>query len=255
MKKLIQILSMALLVGALFTNCNNSQTASTETTAADSIATTYEPVVEGYWVNKAWWETLQSTKSPHKAAEKLGIAAVVVQKDSTGAWQAVVNYAFHEGGAYKLQPAEGGNFALMNPEGGDKQHDFIFNPDSTVFLDSFQMIRIGDGQMDDFDIQSGIIGGNYSLKGKQGGTVNFASNGTISGLEGYQGYDILFDYIEDVVGADEVMLIKAGSDERDFYVFELKDKQLLLYPVDEITGKDGSTTYKKGKVKYELTKQ
>lgn len=254
MKNLIKTLALALCVVAIFTNCQNNPTPAGEATAADSTAIN-EPVVEGYWVNKGWWETLNSTKSPRKAAEKLGVAAVVVQKDSTGAWEAVVNYAFHEGGTYKLQPAEGGNFALMNAEGGDAAHQFLFNADNTVYLDSFQMTRLGDGQMDDTDMFSGIVSGAYTLNGKPGGDVSFYSNGTVSGLTGYETYEVLFDYIEDAVGADELMLIKPGGEERDFYIFEIKDNKLLLSTVDEITNKDGSGVFKKGKVKYDLTKK
>jgi hypothetical protein len=254
MKSQIQFLAIALFAVAFFTNCQNNPTPATEANAVDSTAA-FEPGVEGYWVNKGWWETLNSTKSPRKAAEKLGVAAVVVSKDSTGEWQAVVNYAFHEGMSYKLKPAEGGNFALINAAGGEKAHEFRFNADKTVFLDSFQMTRLGDGQMDDTDMFSGIVSGAYTLKGKPGGDVSFYSNGTVSGLEGYEGYDVQFDYIEDAVGADELMLIKPGGEERDFYIFEIKDKQLLLSPTEEVTDKDGVSRYKKGKVKYELTKK
>ncbi len=254
MKSLIQSLAIASLVAAFFTNCQNNPAPDADATTVDSTAA-FEPGVEGYWVNKAWWETLNSTKSPRKAAEKLGVAAVVVSKDSTGEWQAVVNYAFHEGMNYKLKATEGGNYALLNTDSGERAHEFLFKADKTVFLDSFQMTRLGDGQMDDTDMFSGIVSGAYTLKGKTGGDVSFYSNGTVSGLEGYEGYDVQFDYIEDAVGADEIMLIKPGGEERDFYIFEIKDKQLLLSPSEEVTDKDGITRYKKGKVKYALTKK
>lgn len=255
MKQLIQFLSIALLATAFFTNCKNSTNPSTEATVVDSMAA-YEPIVAGYWMNKAWWETLQKTKSPHEAAKHLGLAGVTVDKDSTGAWTAVVNYAFHEGMIYKLQPAEGGNFALINTDDNNSvAHEFKFNADKTVFLDSFEMVRIGDANMDDADLSAGIVSGTYSLKGKPG-DVTFSSNGSISGLEGYDRYDVLFDYIEDQLQADEIMLIKPNTDgDRDFYVFEIKGNQLLLSTIEEKMNKDSSTVYSKGKVKYELTKK
>lgn len=253
MKNLLSFLFAALIVAAMFTNCKNSAAPGTEGATADTTAA-YEPVVEGYWVNKAWWETLQSTKSPYEAAKKLGVAGVTVSKDSTDAWIAWVNYAFHEGMEFRLQPAEGGHFALLNTEDGTVGHQFLFNADSTVYLDSFQMVRIGDGQMDDMDIQGMLISGNYMLKGKTG-DVNFASNGSLTGIDGYETYEILFDYVVNPVGDDELMLIKPGGEERDFFVFEIKGNQLLLSPVEEITDKKGVSSFKTGPVKYELTKK
>jgi hypothetical protein len=250
----LQILSIVLLATAIFTNCKNSPAPGTEGSFVDTLAVN-ESYVEGYWVNKAWWETLQSTKSPLQASSRLGVAAIVVQKDSTGAWEAAVNYAFHEGMIYKLRPAEDGNFTLLYNEGEPKAHDFKLNADKTVFLDSFEMVRIGDGMMDDTDLSAGIVDGSYSLKGKPV-EVTFWSNGSVSGLDGYDRYEFLFDYVVDEVGADQMMLIKTNSDmERDFYVFEVKGNQLLLYTIDEKLDKDNNTVYEKGKVMFELTKK
>ncbi|MEK7257029.1 MAG: hypothetical protein AAB316_19905, partial [Bacteroidota bacterium] len=213
---------------ALFTNCQNNPSANADKTAADTVAADVK--IEGVWVNKAWWETLESTKSPRKAAEKLGIAGVTIQQDSTGKWLGVVNYAFHEGGEYELKPVEGGNFQLLETEGKTKQHDLTVLSDSTLRIDSFDLVRFGDLQMDDTDFTAGIVSGTYSLKGKPGDVI-FYSNGSVSGLEGYESYDVVLDYVVDEVGADEIMLIKPG-DERDFYAFVIKGNQLLLSMVD-----------------------
>lgn len=256
MKNLIFILFVAFFTAALFSNCKNNSAPATEATTVDS-TDTKGAAAAGYWMNKAWWETLQNTKSPHEASKHLGVAGVTVtQDDSTGAWTAVVNYAFHEGMVYKLQAVDGGNFTLINTEDNNSvAHQFKFNADKTVWLDSFEMVKIGDAQMDDADLAGNIINGTYSLKGKPGDVV-FYSNGSVSGLEGYESYDILFDYIEDQLQADEMMLIKPGdAGERDFYVFEAKGNQLLLSTIEEKMDKDSVTYYEKGKVKYELMRK
>lgn len=254
MKILIQFLFFVLLVVALFTNCNNNQAPTAEATAVDSTKVD-AAAAEGYWVNKAWWETLRSTLSPHEAAKHLGVAGVVVDKDSSGAWTAVVNYAFHEGMIYKLK-AEGNSFTLINTDDNNSvAHHLKFNADNSVWLDSFEMVRIADSKMKDNQLSTNILSGTYSLKGGKRDVI-FGKDGSLAGLEGYNQYEILFDYIEDQLQADELMLIKPNTDgDRDFYVFQLKGNQLLISNIDETIDKDSATVYKIGKVKYELTKK
>ena len=250
MKKQIQFLAIALLAAALCTQCkNNPSPATTDGTASNGAA------AEGYWVNKAWWEVLQSTKSPHEASKHLGVAGVAVDQDSAGAWTAVVNYAFHEGMIYKLKAADGPNFTLVNTEDSTVAHQFKFNADKTVFLDSFEMLRIGDAKMKEADYSGQLLGGTYALKGGKADVV-FGKDGSLTGLPGYAGYEVLYDYIEDQLAADELMLIKSNTDgERDFYVFQAKGNQLLLSTIEETMDKDSITVYKTGKVKYELTRK
>lgn len=264
MKNLLQTLALALLATLVFTRCNNGPATppTEEAPAADTTVAVQAPQpradaspAEGYWVNKRWWETLQRTKSPEKAAKDLGVAGAAVRKDSTGNWEAVVNYAFHEGMAYRVKPTRDSSYDFVNMEIKEVEHNFRLNPDQTAQLDSFVMVRIGDGQMSDTYFSNSIVGGTYSIKSSKGDVV-FGADGKLTGLDGYVGYEVLFDYIEDQLQADEIMLIKPGEyGERDLYVFQFKGKQLLLSTIEEKTDKDAVTTFKKGKVKYELTRK
>lgn len=261
MKNLLQTLAFALLATVLFTHCKNSPaTPPADAPAADTTAAQAPPrpdasPAEGYWVNKQWWETLQRTKSPEKAAKELGVAGAAIRKDSTGAWEAVVNYAFHEGMAYRVKPTGGSSYDFVNTEIKQIEHNFRLNPDQSAQLDSFAMVRIGDGQLSDAFLSNSIVGGTYAIKSSKRDVV-FGPDGSLTGLEGYVGYEVLFDYIEDQLQADEIMLIKPGEyGERDFYVFQFKGNQLLLTTIEEKTDKDAVTTFKKGKVKYELTRR
>jgi hypothetical protein len=63
--KFFSIIALFFLLGA----CGN------EPKVSDAAPAKIPDNLGGYWVSDAWWQELQSTKSPKKAAEKLGDVA------------------------------------------------------------------------------------------------------------------------------------------------------------------------------------
>mgnify|MGYP000119550214 CR=1 FL=1 len=244
----------SLLCATIFFQCTNKPAPTdSEATTASTTATEVSKI-EGYWVNDAWWQSLLNTRSPKKAAEFAEIAAADIHLDS-GQWVADMAYNWHEGMRYTVQ-ASGGKFALINAtDDGSKAHEIEIQPDGSIHLDTFAFVRIGDSKTGFAVISATILGGTYTLKGKNTKVV-LNADGTVSGLAGYARYELLTDYITDQVvtddgGADQMMLYKTDSDLPEFFVFKLEGGQMSLFPLIE---KEEEQIYVPGKVRYVLVK-
>ncbi|MBI5916230.1 MAG: hypothetical protein HY842_12715 [Bacteroidetes bacterium] len=240
----------ALLAGfalcLLFAHCKNGPTPASD--AATTAVTPFEKL-EGYWVNDDWWKELQSSKSPLKASKKSGIAAAIIRPDGSR-WIADMSFGWHEGGQYALREREG-KLSLYNPQDANVQPIALeMQHDGYIRLDSFPMVRLGDGLTGFNVIASTILGGAYEWMGKQ---VAFNPNGTVVGLDDYYRYELALDYMADELGADQLMLSKEGKTP-DIYAFKIDGNRLVVSSQEDMGSKD-AFQYKVGKVKYELEKQ
>lgn len=235
---------------ALFSQCGKK---ANQTQEASAEPASNPEALAGYWVNDAWWQLLQESQSPKKAAEKADIPAVTIYKDSTG-WRADVIYGWHEGLPLALK-AKGDKFELINDSyENQKMHELVLQPDESMHLDSFVMVRLGATAEEGWSVVLGtILGGTYTAKGKSG-EITFNADGSLSGLDDFQRYDLLPDYVVDEVGADQMMFYK-NDDMPIFCVFELKGNNLKIFEVNEVNDPDNGTLYSKGKLLYDLTKK
>ena len=232
------ILALFFVLGS----CKNDHKATTPVAIPDNLG--------GYWVNDAWWQELQSTKSPTKAAAKAGdMVAAIFHQDSTK-WLADVSYSWHEGQQLTLRTKDGG-LQIYDPQNAAvRPYKLVPQPDGSIHLDSIAMVRLGDAYTGFNVISLTIVGGQYDLGGK---TVVFNPDGTVVGLDDYYRYELLLDYVADEVGADQLMLSKEGL-QPDFYAFKIEGNHLQLFSIDDVGGKD-EFLYKVGKLKYGLTKK
>jgi hypothetical protein len=238
---------LLLLSGTLLlTHCQNNSTGNKDEAAADAA------VLEGFWVNDAWWQVLQQSKSPLNAMPEADIAAVVVQQDSN-IWVADLSYGWHEGMRFGLQAA-GDAFHLTDPYENNKvKHRLSLQPDGSLHLDSLAFVRIGDSRNGYDAIPASILAGTYSLAGTTG-LVTFNPDGSLAGLDNYTQYDLLIDYVTDEIGSDQLML-DTGEEDPDFYAFQFKGNQLIISSIELSGESEEYPTYKVGNVKYVLTKK
>lgn len=239
-----KFLSAILLSCMLFFSCKNEPSKA----AAPPVAIPEN--LGGYWVNDTWWQELQSTKSPMKAAEHLsGVAAAIFHQDSTK-WLADMSYNWHEGHQLTLRTKDGG-LQIYDPKNAAvQQYMLVPHPDGSMSLDSLKMVRLGDAYTGFNAIASTLVGGQYEMGGKQ---VIFNPNGTVVGLDDYIRYEMLLDYVAEDVKADQLQLSKEGRTP-DFYAFKLEGNKLLLYEIKDAGGK-AVFHYEVGKLKYELTRK
>ena len=240
-------LSVSLVFSLLFfTSCKEKTAEGTAPEAQVAIPAD----LGGYWVNDAWWQVLQSTKSPMKAAEKVNQFAAAIFHQDSSKWLADLSFGWHEGQQYTLHTKDGG-LQLYDPKNAAVQAiPFVPQPDGSIRLDSTPMVRLGDAFTGFNVIAHSIVGGNYDWKGKQ---VVFNPNGTVVGLEDYYRYELLLDYVVDEIGADQLMLSKQGQSP-EFYAFKIEGNKLRVFSLDDIGGQD-AFQYQVGKVKYELVKK
>lgn len=237
---------MAAALGLFFfTHCQEGANSSSVESAATTI-----PDLGGYWVNSTWWQELQSTKSPRKAAEKVGkVAGLIIHQDSTK-WLADMSYGWHEGGQLTLRTKDGG-LQFYDPQNAAvAQLPVVMQADGSMLLDGEKMINLGDAFTGFNVIAFTLLGGQYDWNGK---TVVFNPKGTVVGLEDYYRYELLLDYVVDELGADQLMLSKEGQSP-EFFAMKLEGSKLTI---SEIVDKGGSEDFKYevGKVKYELVKK
>lgn len=232
-----------------FTNCNQEKT-DKGGAAAGSAAAGIPANLGGYWVSKDWWQELQSTKSPKKAAAKLDYLAAAILRQDSSKWLADMSYNWHEGQQLTLREKDGG-LQLYDPTNANvRAYSLVPQPDGSIHFDSTAMVRLGDGFTGFNVIASTIVGGQYDWNGK---TVVFNPNGTLVGLEDYYRYELALDYVTDQVGADQLMLSKEGQSP-EFFAFKFEGNKLVVSMLEDTGGKD-EFMYKVGKVKYELVKK
>ena len=239
LNKILPIIALIFVFGS----CNNGPNITTEAPAIPAD-------LGGYWVNDAWWQELQSTKSPKKAAAKLDYLAAAIFRQDSSKWLADMSYNWHEGQQLTLRTKDGG-LQIYDPQNAAVQaYALVPQPDGSMHLDSTAMVRLGDGFTGFNVIASTVLGGQYDWGGKQ---VVFNPNGTVVGLEDYYRYELLLDYVTDEVGADQIMLSKEGKSP-EFYAFKMAGNKLLISSLEDVGDKD-SFQYKVGKVKYDLVKK
>jgi len=238
-----KILPIFAILGFAFFGCKNEP-------AAAAKAPQIPDNLGGYWVNGIWWQELQSSKSPMKAAEKLtGPAAAIFHQDSTK-WLADLSYNWHEGQQLILRTKEG-QLQIYDPKNAAIQQYFLLpQADGSMHFDSIPMLRLGDAFTGFNAIAYSMVGGEYDIGGKP---VVFNPNGTIVGLGEYIRYEMLLDYVAEDVRADQIQLSKEGQTP-DFFAFKIDGDKLQLYEVKDMGGK-GEFHYEVGNLKYELTKK
>jgi hypothetical protein len=211
--------------------------------------------IEGYWINEAWWQLLQATRSPRQAAEKGEIAGITVRQDS-GQWVALFNYNWHEGMGYLVPPGQGGRFPLAAMYEGDESPlpTLVLTPEGKLTLDSFTFIRLGDADTGYNKIRAATLAGAYALP--DGTPVQFQEDGALSGLPGgYQSYDLLNDYIMDEVGENQLMLFKQ-PDEPEFFAYRFNGAKLEIFTITASSvDPEAMPTYALGELAFELMKK
>lgn len=205
----------------------------------------------GYWVSDTWWQSLQSTKSPMKAAEKTGdVAAAIFHQEDSTKWLVDLSYGWHEGQQLTVRSKDGGLQVYDPMNATVHQYSLTPQPDGSIQLDATAMVRLGDAFTGFNVIASTLVGGEYDLGGK---SVVFNPKGTVVGLDDYYRYELLLDYVVEDVHADQIMLSKEGRTP-EFYAFKIEGNHLQLFEIDDMGSKD-EFKYEIGKLKYDLTKK
>lgn len=231
-----------------FTNCKQSgEGSSTEPATAAEIPAT----LAGYWVNADWWKTLRDTRSPRAAAPKAEVAAAIIRQDSSR-WVADLSYNWHEGQQLTIRSKDGG-LQLYDPQNAAvTTMALAIQPGGAMIrLDSFNMVKLGDG-FDGYKVISHtLVGGQYDLNGK---TVVFNPNGTVVGLDGFKFYELNLDYVTDELDAETIILSTESQDGREVLAYRWNGNQLVLSEILDNEDPNGRP-FIVGKARYTLAKQ
>ena len=233
-----------------FTSCQEGTTGGnpTEQQSSGKLLSTADLV--GYWVNEAWWEKVKATKSPKQAAVGLNGISGAILLENEGAVIANLSYNWHEGAQYAVRTREGKQEFYDPANAATALLPLVPLENGTVKFDGQAMVRLATGLDGAKTAANAVLGGEYDLNGKK---VVFNPNGTVVGLEGYNYYDIKFDYIDDMVDADQMTLSFDGS-EPVVFAFRYEGNHLFIAEIEDVGG-SGKFDYRVGKVKWDLTKK
>ncbi len=221
---------------------------STEQQASGKLLSTADLV--GYWVNETWWEKVKATKSPKQAAVGLNGISGAILLESEGKVIVNLSYNWHEGAQYGVRTREGKQEFYDPNNAATALLPLIPLENGTVKFDDQTMVRLATSLEGAKTVAHAVLGGQYDLNGQQ---VVFNPNGTVVGLEGYNYYDIKFDYIDNMVDADQMTLSLDGS-QPVVFAFKYEGDHLIISEIEDMGG-SGKFDYKVGKVRWDLTKK
>ena len=224
MKKTIHFIAFTLFfINSSCQNQSNSTSKSAEDVVKTSVSSNknYPNELQGFWINMAYLQKLQAGKTPLFEIQKIGIAENGVTSFEISDSSASAGFNFHEGMACTLKNVSQNHFEILNAENNnEKAFDLEVISKTYIKIGKTEMSKVGTAKNGVDALDYLLIGGKYSLDNK---TVELKEDGTISGLENYTHYSILYDYIGEENAPDQLEL--STDDEVSTYFAFKNDKQ------------------------------
>jgi hypothetical protein len=286
MKHILQLF----IITCLLYSCTNEEikTAQTDTTTglsynADSIKKAILPFINGTWIADEYCQAIEQTKSPYIANSKVEYFNGFVFNDDTWSDSLYGDYNLgnHEGGTFAVyyRPAHTTNALPTNltyhdfktkrrSSFGEIGYEitgkdtfllayFYDNANALVKKSKYRKIVPGiPGNEFGFGIEhvmNKLLTGRYTYTDSTGkiNWVKFTRDGSVDGLNGYSGYEILADYTTEETEGDKISLIYP-NEKTEWHFFKIEGNKLNIY---EIIKQDKGGPGQKGPLKYQLIKE
>ncbi len=204
-------------------NNDNKTTKIPETVAKSTISSNlnYPTELHGFWINDAYLQRLQEGKMTLSAIQKIGITENDVTTFEISDSSASAGFNFHEGMACTLRYKDGSHFEVLNADNNyEKAYELEVTSKNHVKIGKTNMTKIGNDKSGVDALNFQLFGGKYSLNNK---TVELKDDGSITGLEKYTHYAVLYDYISENNAPDQIEFI-TDDEVSTYFAFKL-DKQ------------------------------
>ena len=249
--KIHNILFCALLVMFLI-GCKNQNTDNKSATSTPSTNPTLDTfaTLRGAWVNAKYLDALNKGVTLGKLQFDNTTEVTTLDIDSSNVQ---MGFNFHEGMGCELHKLDEKFFSLYDTEGsGEKREDIEIINDHTIKVGKATLTKVGMGKKSEVILANTLVGGQYKLDQT---TVQFKDDGTVTGLEPYTHYNILFDYNGEINPPNQIGLI-SKNDKTDYFAFEKQKTNLTLFDL-RCVKKDGDICLKqvKGKVHWAFVGQ
>jgi len=199
------------------------------------------------WVNEAYIKELLLSKSPRKAQDMDGVYldAIIIYKDTPN--EASINYGFHEGGEGIIVHDE----SLYFETGGERVKMEILEKDKRIKIGKETFIKC---ESDKNLSETFLFQGKYK---ETSNSVIFKSNGEVTGLNGYNKYSVVSDYIGPGSQVDQLSFRNVDG-KKETYGFKFLSDSLFIYNLncldyDSSNGFCLQVEY--GTLKYKLIKE
>ena len=244
---LLSICSISFSIGCKNQSTDNQSVASTPSSnpKMDTFA-----VLRGAWVNAKYLDALNKGVTLGKVQFDNTTEVTTLDIDSSNVQ---MGFNFHEGMGCVLHKLDEKFFSLYDTEGsGEKREDIEIINDHTIKVGKATLTKVGMGKRSEVILANTLVGGQYRLDQT---TVQFKDDGTVTGLEPYTHYNILFDYNGEINPPNQIGLI-SKNDKTDYFAFEKQKTNLTLFDM-RCVKKDGDICLKqvKGKVHWAFVGQ
>ncbi len=235
-----------------FVACNNqntSNTAATSTSKSDTAIDTFA-TLRGAWVNAKYLEAMNKGITLGKMQFDNTSEVTTLDIDSSSVQ---MGFNFHEGMSCVLHKLDDKFYSLYDTEGSNEKRDDIeVIDDRTIKVGKATLKKVGVGKKSEVILANTLVGGHYMLNQT---TVQFNDDGSITGLEPYTHYNILFDYNGETNPPNQIELI-SNNEKTDYFAFEKQKTGLTLFDMICVK-KDGEVCLKqvKGKVHWAFVGQ
>lgn len=215
----------------------------------------------GSWINVAYLESLQKTKST-KAAQGASPLSLVTIRREGGKNLLTTVWNFHEGGSTDTVRMSGPDQGeVISGYKGDKTFDLELRPNGRLVLrqdeERYEFAKFSP-QEARFGPQAGIVNqtlfaGTYGLGDK---TVRLLPDGRVTGIDSLLRYEAVVDYIGEEADFDQLYLsFKGGKAPRD-YGYEFRRDTLEIFRLQCLEGRaeevKGCQVYTRGEPAYVL---
>jgi hypothetical protein len=199
----------------------------------------------GFWVSEKYISSLIETKSP-RASQDFGL---FFQATNSYKEKAFI-FLYHEGSDEGYIFKRGNSYFLRSDFYVDSTEIVMIDKGSKILIKGKIFIRI----KENIGIPEDILFNGLFRAGEK--TVNFKSDGTVSGLDSINYYSVENDYFGPGMGDVDILYLGRIQEESLTHCFEFKQDTLLIFDIDCIEVDEDGTCLdiQKGQLKWNLVR-
>jgi len=204
----------------------------------------------GFWVNEEYYEALKESNSTKIAGESGSDDFYRISNDNS-----IMNLNIHEGGADNLLLMNSENKGQIFSSDTTESYSKIQFQNGTLLTDSKKYIKAPNGE-NGFNelVNSAFISGKYLLNGIE---VEFKANGTLTGLDSIQKFELNLDYNDAGMQYDKIYLQFNNEKETRTYLYRFNSDTLTISKIDcktQAEDYDYCVEVEKGETVYKMIK-
>jgi len=255
--KLTPTLLIIVVAITSFCGCNSGLKQKTEQTNSTQSFRTLDTVLPfaGFWLSERYFNDIQKTKSPRQS-QRSDESCITIPERTLLVTRMISG--FHEGAADIIVVKNGDQYQFWDPFLNEKHADIVIISKDKIKIGNKYFLKLSSeyiGAGNNLHVLEEILfKGIYRLE--NGKTVEFKSNGFVTGLENFSQYEPVIDYMGPAMDVDQIAFVQP-TDKVDVFGFKFEQDNLFLHELeyseyDSLNKMWGKADY--GKLVYKLKK-